>query len=331
MSANNVKPAYNAKRRIQFLFGFVVLLIIGSTAGWYFVADKIQTATNNVIEQQANMGNNVSCDGREVRGYPFRFGLFCESVAFESIRQGQVFKAGALRSAAQFYAPRDLIVELDSPAIFERIGSDSWSMNWSQMRAHILATEPLPQNISISGQDVVFGQAGLEALARAATLEVFLRVVGKDVDLAGRVKALEFENLTPQLNDLPPLGGDFDIRIADGARMALADQQSVRGTDAMVNRLALLLNDDRGVIVSGPISVADDGLISGELKVRLVDVDSVLDVLTKALPDAAPLMIAFANGQPRSGEKGDEIELQVTIKNGQVRLGLIPLGSIAPL
>lgn len=331
MSANNVKPAYNAKRRIQYLFVFVILLVIGCSAGWFFVADRIETASSNVIAEQAGLGNNINCDGKEVRGYPFRFGVFCDSVAFENPSQGIAINAGALRSAAQFYAPRDLILELDSPAMFDSVQSGSWSMKWSQMRARILVTDPLPQNISISGQDVVLAGAETEPYAKAAGVELFLRAIDQDVDLAGRTNRFEFENLTPQLNELPPLGADFDIRIADGVRILLSGQQSLRGVDATVKRLALLINDDRGIIVSGPVSVAIDGLLSGALKVRVVDVDGVLDVLVKTLPEFAPLMTAFANGQPRSGEQGDEIEMQITIDNGQARLGLIPLGIIAPL
>ena len=331
MSENNVKPAYNAKRRIQLLFVFVVLLIFGITAGWFYVAGKIDTAAGNAIEQQAALGNSVRCDGRTVLGYPFRFGLFCDAVAFESQPQGLGFKAGAVRSAAQFYAPRDLIVELDGPANIERAGLQPVWIDWSQMRARILATEPLPQNISVSGQDIIIGQSELQPLLKAGALELFMRLTGSDVDIAGRTSDFKFENQTDQLNNLPPLGGDFDIRVTDGARLLIEGQQSLRGADAMVNRIALLLNADRGIIVSGPVTIAADGLLSGELSVRVVDVDGVLAVLTKALPDAAALMTAFANGQPRTGEKGDEIELPITIDGGQARLGLIPLGMIPPL
>ncbi|MEM8539699.1 MAG: DUF2125 domain-containing protein [Pseudomonadota bacterium] len=331
MSENNVKPAYNAKRRIQLLFGFVVMLIVGITAGWFYVAGKIDTAAGDAIEQQAALGNDVRCDGRDVLGYPFRFGLFCDAFAFESQPQGLVFKAGAVRSAAQFYAPRDLIVELDGPANVERSGLQSIWIDWSQMRARILATEPLPQNISVSGQDIIIGQSESQPLLKAAALELFMRVAGSDVDIAGRTTDFEFESQLDQLNNLPPLGGDFDIRVTDGARLLLEGQQSLRGVDAMIKRVALLLNDDRGIIVSGPATITDDGLLSGDLSLRVVDVDAVLAVLTKALPDAAPLMTAFANGQPRTGENSDEIELQITIDGGQARLGLIPLGMIPPI
>lgn len=331
MSASNVKPAYNAKHRIQVLFGAVILLVVGCTAGWFFVANKINSISGSVIEQQASLGNNITCDGRDVRGYPFRFGLFCDSVAFQSAPQGITLNAGALRSAAQFYAPRDLIVELDSPAKFDRVGYRSWTMNWSQMRTRILATDPLPQSISLSGRDIVLGPTESDPIAKAEGLELFMRVVDQDIDFAGRTNAFDFDNLSPQLNDLPLLGGDFDIRIIDGAQILLAGQQSLRGVDANLKRLALLLNDDRGVIISGPLSVADNGLLSGELTMRVVDADGVLAVVAKALADAAPLLTAFANGQPRSGENSDEIELQITIDNGQARLGLIPLGTIGPL
>ena len=331
MSVGNVKPAYNAKRRIQLLFGFVLLAIIASTAGWFFVASKIDSFAEAFIKQQAAMGTTINCDSRDVQGFPFRFGLFCESISFDSASQGISFSAGSVRSAAQFYAPRDLIVELDSPAQYQADGPMSVWMDWSQMRARILASEPLPKRLSITGRQVAIGLEANQEKARAETVEAFARVVDQDLDIAGRTTAFNFVDTVAQLDGLPLLGADFDMRIVEGDQLLIGTRQSLRGFDIQLNRLALLLDPDRGIIVSGPLSIAQDGLVNGRLSVRIIDVDAVSSTLTKALPDAAALITAFASGQPREGEQQDEIELEITINAGQARLGLIPLGTIPPL
>lgn len=330
MSADDVKPRYDAKRRIQFLFGAVLLLILAASGAWFFIADRIQTVSGDIIAQNAQAGIEIDCDGREVRGFPFRFGLFCQRTGFTDVAQGVAFNAGALRSAAQFYAPRDLIVELDGPASLDRTGFESLNMKWSQMGMRVKATEPIPQNVSIFGRDMVLelGEAGPEL--NAAEMQGFMRLVGSDIDLAGRAVAFDFVNISEQLDGLPPLGGDFDIRLVDGAGMLQSDQPSLRGMDINLTRFALLLTDDRGLIVSGPLNVSEAGLLNGELNVRVIDVDAVKETLANALPDAAALITAFADGRPRLGERGDEIEFQITLKDGQARIGLIPIGNIQP-
>ncbi len=331
MSDQKIKPAYSAKRRIQLLFGFVLIAVVASTGGWFFIAGKIDATAESFIEQQAAAGYTINCDNRDVRGFPFRFGLFCNSVSFSNPAQGLSFDAGSVRSAAQFYAPRDLIVELDSPAQFQAEGTKPVWMDWSQMRARILANDPLPQRVSITGRQVAIGLDDSKTNARAESVEAFARVVDSDLDIAGRTAAFEFVDTIAQLDGLPALGADFDLRIVDGEQLLLGTRQSLRGFDIQLNRLALLLNPDRGILASGPINVAENGLVNGTLSVRVIDVDAVSSTLTQALPDAAALITAFANGQPRKGENQDEIELEITINAGQARLGLIPIGTIPPL
>ena len=71
--------------------------------------------------------------------------------------------------------------------------------------------------------------------------------------------------------------------------------------------------------------------MDGTLTVRVIDVDAVSRVLVEVMPDAKDLITAFATGQPRVGDSKDEIEFELLISNGQIRLGLIPIAAIPPL
>lgn len=331
MSADQVKPSYNAKRRIQLLFVFCLLLIAAATAAWYYIAGRIDGAARQAISQQQARQVDIQCDGRAVRGYPFRFGLFCDSFAIDNAADGYVVDAGALRSAAQFYAPRDLVVELDGPLTFERAGLEPFIFEWAQMRARVMASEPLPKNVSVVGQNFIAGREGFATHFTAEQVETHFRVVDADADFAGRALGFAFDNAGPNLANLLPLDADFDLRVNNGVQLLTNGVMDIRGAEGELKRLALLLNEDRGILISGPYSVAQNGLLNASLEVRIIDVDAVMAVAATAFPDVANLLSAFANGQPRTGDNKDEVTLQITISDGKARMGFIPLGTLPPL
>ncbi len=329
MPSQTAKPSYDAKRRIKLLFGFSIFLIIAATATWYFVAGQINKVANNAIEAQRIKGIQIDCSNRSVKGYPFRFGVFCDSLRIAGRSRGPSFQSGSIRSAAQFYDPKRIIVEMDAPANLSIAGGQNIALSWSQMRASTIVDDPLPESLSIVGQQ--FKLRGPQGSLAAEQIEAYMRVVDTDVDFAGRVAALEFEESIASLDDLPALGMDFDFRLDEAVTKLASNQFNLRGINGTLNRAAILLNADRGILISGPVSVADNGLVDAQLKVRIVDVDAVVEVISKALPNFAPALSAFAQGQPRVGENKDEIELNVTIAEGQARMGLFPLGAIPPI
>lgn len=332
MPSDNAKQPYNAKRRIQFLFAFSLLLIVAATVGWYFVAEKIDQTAENLINMQARKGNVVDCDNRIVRGYPFRFGIFCDAVAYNNDQGGTVVQAGAFRSAAQFYNPRKIIGELDGPLVIQQssFGEDI-KVTWSSMRSSFTVANPLPQRVSIVGRDVHIEQSADNPQLDAVGLESHMRINGTDLDIAGRAQELSIKNSISQIENLPPLGLDFDATVKGGASLLATRDLKLRGSDLDVRRIGILLSDDQGILLNGPVSIDDSGLIDGELNVRIIDVDAVSKVIGKALPNIAPMLAAFAEGQPRTGEKNDEVEMTVSIIKSQIKLGFIPLGKLKPL
>ncbi|MDZ7822806.1 MAG: DUF2125 domain-containing protein [Ahrensia sp.] len=331
MTNQMAKPAYNAKRRIQYLFAFCVFLIVAATAAWYFVAGKIDEGAGNAIAAQGAKGLDIECPNRDVRGYPFRFGLFCDALSFTDRKSAISFRAGGVRSAAQFYDPTKIVAELDGPAILNLADGQMINLSWSLMRATsvIALGEPLPDSFSLVGKQ--FTLSTNDITLRADQIETHMRVVGTDVDVAGRAEAIVFETSMLGVNQLPPLGVDFNTRLKDAATKIRSENFNPRGLSGVLSRAAVLLNTDSGLLIDGPFAVDDAGLIDAALTLRIIDVDAVTRVVTQSFPQIAPIFTAFTAGQPRSGEKSDEINLEITIAKSNVSLGFIPLGRIPQL
>lgn len=325
MSEDKLKQPYNAGRRIRWLGAAFILGTALFSAGWFYVSGRIDAGAQAMIAGQAALGRSIDCPGREVRGFPFRFGVFCDFVAVTSPAEGISVKAGALRSAAQFYDPGRMIIELDAPVDISLPNGETVTAQWSLGRASVVTGNPLPKRVSTELVDPVFAAAGASPWLVAKTLEAHMRVNGPDLDLAGRGTDIALPLTTQALPALPPLGADFDLTINGAAAdPTLASAPDNAGT---LRRLAVLLNADRGILVSGPWS-RKGGLLSGEFAVRIVDADAVFKVLADVFPQQAGLISAFGAGQKRTGEKADEVELTLTVRDGQISMGLIPLGNL---
>lgn len=329
MPPDTAKQPFNAKRRIQFLSGFSIFLIVAATAGWFYVAGKIEEVAVAVTEQQRLAGIEIVCENRDVRGYPFRFGLFCDSLAI-ALPDNSSVEAGSVRSAAQFYEPSRLIAELDGPAIIQKPDGNILRADWSALRASTILAEPLPESFSVFGSDVRLEQDSAPGVLLSDGLEGYMRVVGADLDLALRADRFTLVDVGQNLEALPPLGADLNIRVENGAARIAANQFEIRNTAGTLNRAAVLLSADQGLLISGPFSIDPDGLVDAQWVVRVIDVDAVSALVSKTFPQIASMISALAEGQPRSGEKSDEIELNISVEKSQIRMGFIPLGKLKP-
>src|SRR5690606_33845423 len=138
-----------------------------------------------VIADAWRDGNRIACENSEVRGFPFRLGLHCDSVLFESAQEGISFAAGAFRSAAQVYQPNFLIGELDGEARLHVSGFAALNLEWERMRASVRLARPLPERISIESHALkAFSEAGATSLFNASMSEIHMRPNGQALDLA---------------------------------------------------------------------------------------------------------------------------------------------------
>ncbi|EKF17804.1 DUF2125 domain-containing protein [Nitratireductor pacificus] len=326
------KPARRSySRRFFWLLMSIVLAILAYTGAWFYAANLLETRTATLIGGLNGNQRRVSCEEPTARGYPFRIGLFCRSVFYEDAGNGVSLSAGAFRTAAQVYQPMRTVGELDSPARIALPFLPALRAEWQNMRLSARLTEKLPQRISGEARELVIvsDEASAQPFARAETLQAHMRRNAAELDVALVVDAL---SLAPEVTDnvaVPPLTGDVVFTVDDGVAMLDEGSLRLRGRSGTIQNMQLRATDGAaGITVRGPVEIGEDGLISAELKVTLTQPQAIARLATEAFPEQTDRIRSVTAAL---SSLGSNPTLPVTIRNGRVSVGFLPLGDIPPV
>jgi hypothetical protein len=329
----------NFGRRIIWLGIFTALLMLAWTGGWFYLAKIGRERVDLAIAKISVSGKELSCGKREIKGYPFRFGLFCDAVMFEEPVHGVRISAGALRTAAQVYNPWHLVAELDGPASIDAPGLQPLEINWSLLHASVRANKPLPDQVSVEtkGLDVsIRGQA--EARSRAIVADYaagHMRTEDKNAAFAGEVDGLLVDPAITPGREIPSLSASYDAVLSDGIRILTSRPQNareaLRGASGEIRSARVIFKDGGTLELSGPISVDAEGLIDGDVKIKFADGDKLGAALAKIAPEAASVIKPALSAASMAAGKDKEAGLTLTIRKGKVSADFFPLGKIPPI
>src|ERR687897_740456 len=183
-TTDRTKPNYS--RRFFWLGVFVVVLFGGYSLGWFWLAGRLEAEAKTAITALNRDGVEADCANPTARGYPFRIGLYCDSVAFSDAAKGISLSAGSFRSAGQIYDPMRLVAELDGPASIDSAKAGAFALTWDNLRASARLSSPLPQRISLEGAGLRAETGDGGALLAAERFEAHLRPNEQNLDVAGR-------------------------------------------------------------------------------------------------------------------------------------------------
>jgi len=331
MASSDSQTPRRFGHRMIWLALAIVIMIAAYVAGWYYVADRVHAEVAGTVTALNRDGRRANCENAEIRGFPFRIGVFCRSVLYEDARAGVGFRARELRSAAQIYAPQRIVAELDGPALVEFPGINAVDVDWTSLRSSVRLANPIPDLVSIEAQDL---RADLdsyptegESLVAVDSAEFHMRPNGPDLDLAVRFAGLRPDRSATGGNLLPAMQGLADLSI-DGAARGFAGNAGLRGRSGTVRNLTVTFDGDEGAQISGPFAVDADGLVDARLEITLQDPTALAATLGEAFPDLRSQINAAFSGL---AALGDEPTLPLTITRGNARLGFLSLGEIPPL
>lgn len=350
--------AGSAARKIKWL-GLGVLIAIGLYATlWAFLASRLDRTVAAAIARAEESGTMVQCEGREVRGFPFRLGLHCERTGIAT-PDGVQAVAGPLRSAAQVYDPGLVISELDGPITIEASGGRG-QVDWADARASTnFGIERL--NLGTVRIENATFDGSVQRTPLDATMErlvASIRPNGPDLDAALTVDGLDAG--TVRGRDVPSMNLRMDATVS-GAAGAVAFRsvpvESLRGRTLTLRALNLVLEGGGRIAADGELAVDGDGLPTGAIELGFSDLPATVEAIAAVLPEyGGPLRTVagvldggggsaggllsglLGNGAPTAEEaegatEEDEELTRATIRidRGEARLGLIPLGRVPPL
>lgn len=330
-------PARSSASRFIWLAVAIVAAIVAWTVAWHMIAARIETATPQTLSSFAGNDARAECANAIVRGYPFRFGLFCDRLTYSNQADGLSANAGAFRSAAQFYRPSHIVSELDGPLVISSPRL-SGSIDWQGLQMSTNATPNGLQRGSLDAREFHIEMSGAApggGLAEQINLTIgrltaHIRQNGDDVDIAAYGDAIAGHLL-----------GRFDAKSLT-IETTLSNQPGLLNApfawpegayEVRLHKIALALDEASSLELAGPVSVAADGLVSAALQLTVRDAGQLASLVTAYDAEAGKMISRFA---PMLGAldtvPGDNaITLPLTIRNGAVSMGMIPLGQLAPL
>jgi hypothetical protein len=330
MPSSEVKPNYS--RRFVWLAVFIVILFGGYSIGWFYMADRVAREANAAIASLNGDGVTAECANPAVRGYPFRLGLYCDSLGYEDTGRNIIATVGSLRTAAQVYEPMHVLAELDGPLRAVLPGLPPLWLDWDRLRASVRIAQPLPQRLSVEAEGFS-GQTDPDdgspvMLFSADKAEGHLRPNGVDLDWAGSFAKLQVDAAAVGGRTLPVMSGSGDATLKNGVHLLQTKATSLRGQSGTIRNLDLSSGADTGIALRGTFSVGADGLLDADLQITVRDAKSVSAALAAAFPEARDQIISGFSGLAMLG---DTPTLPLKISSGKAVLGFIPLGEIPPL
>jgi hypothetical protein len=324
------KPRY--RRRLTWLAIVIVLLVGGYSAIWFYVADRLEAmAAQAIVAFNRGGTRSVDCANPAARGFPFGVGLNCDSIRFEDGAQKVAVAAAAFRSGVRVYNPFNATAELDGPARISVPSGGVFAFYWERLRANVELATDFPDRISVEANGLK-AEAGPDAdavnLFSIGRLEGQMRKAGADLDVAANFSDADIDPKLLNGGVLPPLKGAADLTIKDGVNLVRFGDGSLRGHSGMIRTLSVASGETAGVLLAGPFSVADDGLLDADLTVTIRDPKALSAMLATAFPSAAnQIRSSFAG----LAMLGDNPTLPLKISRGRALLGFIPLGRLPPL
>jgi hypothetical protein len=313
---------------------FIVILFGGYSAGWFYVADRFQKEIDRSLAAVNKGSISADCANAEIRGFPFRLGLYCDAVGYGDDAKKVYATAGSFRSAAQIYQPTHVVAELDPPLRVSVPGIVPLWLDWDNLKSSVRLATPLPQRVSVeaeglSGQTDPGDDDDSEpaSLFSAEDAQVHLRPNGPDLDAAASFVNLQVDPDAVGGRQLPVMNGDADMTLKDGAGVFASRPESLRGKSGEIRRLELS-SGNAAVSVSGPLSVGADGLVDAELTIKVRDPKGVAALAATAFPEAKSRIDQGFSGLALLG---NEPSLPLKIVKGEMTLGFIPLGKLEPL
>jgi hypothetical protein len=340
-----IEPAPRRRRGLIWLVVLVVLAVVLWVGYWFAARQAATMAFERAFASLAASERDLACDRSALSGFPFRLDLDCGALAFTDRKANASVTAARVTATAPLYRPGRVEAAIASPVTIEAPGQKvSLNASWQDAVAVVDAGFGglNGATVRLDGVEIVPGAGKnrmpfVDASADSATITASPASGGDyrfTIDATGLA-------LQPKKGDaLPPMAIDADLTALDfGSTLGTDPGRTVTawladGGEVRVDRLTVAMGD-AAAGATGRLAVSADGLLSGELTLRLRGLDQIpalAEQLGLGSRDNLARMIGLAGAimRPVPDDPGAR-ELPLQIRDGVARIGLIPVGRIPRL
>jgi hypothetical protein len=356
---HSAPPAGGRKRRRSRLglflpVSFLVVLLAGWSAFWFVARARVHDAITIWLAQEAEQQRRWSCPDRTISGFPFRFEVRCTDLRFVGTTPaGSVTGSVAhFLAVAQVYKPNHVIVEAGGPLIVDSgDGGERLTFNWQSFDSSaIFAGNRLDRfSIVVAGPSVrAGGEAdGVEVL-RAQSWQSHLRIDPERppedhvYDIAvtlheARIPALDALLGTPDVASIVFKGAITEAAPFTARTPAVElERWRTAGGRLDIDELGVVKGEQR-LQALGSFSVDDQRRPQGHVEASVAGLEPLLarfGLGGRSSLILGGLSILGGNRAPANAETADAGLTplpRIEIRNGQVSVGPIGVGRVAPL
>lgn len=337
-------PKRNLKVRYIAMLVMVCVAIVGWSGAWLYLRSILEGQIEAELSAMNRSGNRIECSDLSIAGYPFRFEVRCTGLKATD-QAGTTVSMDELRAIALVYNPRHVIFEASGPVgIIEALNSSEITTNWSVAQSSILFSDGGARQIDVSIQEPVISllEGATSGKITAEVSEIHLRpnpVVPDSLEAFITIQALS-SSLASGLTE--PSDVKLHIRLPGG--MALLEgkalyalQKDPTGSQPL-DLISFSVNSGNvRLTASGNLRLMPSGALSGKINVQVARLEAVIKMLTALYPEGSTLPstiqgAATAFGVPGIDAQGrQQLSLPLTLDEGTIRIGIIPLGTIPPV
>lgn len=331
-SQNNWNSDKNARRTLWFgaaIFLFFAIL----SAAWFVAAHFIKAE----ISQRLAENQKINCDDLKIIGFPFRMGVKCGSIEFIEPSPDLSVQAGALTTSTRIYAPKKHIAELQAPAQINLNGQNIY-LNWERALASTRLTKQFKPNdirLEIQSATTSIENTNLPSLSAA---KIFAAAITEQDEAKLFISADDAIALGATL---PPLNIEIASSLPDAQTLFdapenWAKQMAAQEKPIQIDEFTIQIGNDENagtLLAKGVLSLDKTGLLSGKLELAMRNAERGIKDIESSLPSgiAQNTSLILAMTTPSSEDANLRRLPNLTFQKGRIRLGVIPLGTVAPI
>ncbi len=334
-------------RKVKWLMTVIVGLVLLWSALWYGASVATGKVIDRVEQKSVRMGRDVSCTERTVSGFPFHLQVSCGQAGLDAQDRGIEADVNSVRSVALLYKPGHVIAEADGPLTVKLSPATGLSGelvgHWKSARSSV--------------------SAGLSGLKRASFIAEEIDVIANALSGLGGLEQMTVQGAQLHVRPNPDSQTDFDVALTLSDILTIRSGKALPEMDlgllATANNVGEALGFDPDLLLanwlsaggaldleklsfnslgfvanaSGPVTISQDGLVSGQVKLEIIGMDKLPDLVAIIAPrfrQNAEQIAATFSGLAGNNPDG-KVTIPLTLRNGIVSAGILPIGRIPNL